>query len=472
MSAAAPASRPPAANASRVSAALWIPIIWYALETSQSASRWLQIFGFDIAAPDAIDGSPVDRLIYSVLLVAALGVLFVRRTDWRSILENNRWFCVLFLYMLLSVTWSDYPFVSFKRWNRALVDVVMALVVLTDRKALEAECAVIRRVMFVNIPLSIILIKYFRSIGTAWDEFGREIWHGATPQKNVLGGVVMVGAVYFLFEMLRNYRNKKVVVYVAYFLMAAWLLKGSASYRSNTSIMGFVIGAALLSVLMILKPRIVFIRRYLAAAAIILACMFAAFQVFQAATGVSFVTAGIEASGRDATLTGRTDLWNDLLAIASRHPIIGVGYGAFWIGNTHNLWSTHIWGPTQGHNGYLDVYLEIGVLGVLLLVCVIVASFRGVLALLSANFEQGMLHFIWLCIIVCHNFTESTYLRGSVDLWFLFVLAAVAVPSRSPALSVAPAAAVSRARGPRVHALNPSPASSHVHRWRRNPRGV
>lgn len=472
MSSGAPASRLPAANASRVSAALWIPIIWYALETSQSVSRWLQIFGYDIAAPDAIDGSPVDRLIYSALLAAAIGVLLARRTNWRSILDNNRWFCVLFLYMLVSVTWSDYPFVSFKRWNRALVDVVMALVVLTDRNALEAECTVIRRVMFVNIPLSIILIKYFRSIGTAWDEFGMEIWHGATPQKNVLGEVVMVGAIYFLFEMVRNFRNKKALVYLAYFLMAAWLLKGSASYRSNTSILGFVIGASLLLVLMTLKHRIVYIGRYLAAAVIILACLFAAFQIFQAAAGVSFVAAGLEASGRDATLTGRTDLWNDLLAIANRHPIIGVGYGAFWIGNTHNLWDTHIWGPTQGHNGYLDVYLEIGIIGVLLLVCVIIASFRGVLSLLVANFEQGMLHFIWLCIIVCHNFTESTYLRGSVDLWFLFVLAAIAVPRRLPELSGAHADARSRGRAIGAKArLTPSPALSRVHRWRGNARG-
>jgi exopolysaccharide production protein ExoQ len=444
-------------SASRVSAALWIPIVWYALETSQSVSRWLTIFGYQVAAPDAIDGSPIDRLIYSVLLLVAIGILLARKTKWRSILDSNRWLCVLFLYMLVSVIWSDYPLISFKRWIRAMVDVLMALVVLTDRGAFEAECTVIRRVMFINIPLSIILIKYFRNISTVWDESGLEIWNGATPQKNVLGQVVMVAAIYFLFELIRNVRNRRVFLYFAFFMMTAWLLKGSPSYRSNTSILGFAIGASLMFGLRTLKPRMVYIQRHLGAVVLVLALLFAAFQVLQAAGGVSFVAAGIEASGRDATLTGRTDLWNDLLAIASERPMLGVGFGAFWVGNTHNLWAVHLWGPTQGHNGYLDVYLEIGAIGVVLLVCVIIASFRSTVALLVENFEQGMLHFIWLCIIVCHNFTESSYLRGSVDLWFLFVLAAITVPPCVPALNVASVDVKSRMRAISVNPrFNPS----------------
>jgi exopolysaccharide production protein ExoQ len=273
--------RAPATRVSRVSSALWIPVLWYALETTQSVSRWLTIFGYDVAAPDAIDGSPIDRFIYTGLLLAAIGVLLARRTRLRDILDNNRWLCVLFVYMLASVVWSDYPLVSFKRWIRALVDVLMALVVLTDRNAFAAECTVMRRVMFFSIPLSIILIKYFRTIGTAWDESGMEIWNGATPQKNVLGQVVMVASIYFLFEMFRNVRNRRVLVYAAFLLMAAWLLKGSPSYRSNTSILGFAFGASLLVGLTALRSKIVYIQRHLGVVLLALALLFGAMQIVQ-----------------------------------------------------------------------------------------------------------------------------------------------------------------------------------------------
>lgn len=420
---------------------MWVPVLWYALETTQSVSRWLTIFGYDIAAPDAIDGSPIDRLVYTGLMLAAIGILLARRIRWGEILDNNWWLCVLFLYMLASVVWSDYPLVSSKRWIRALADVLMALVVLTDRNALAAECAVIRRVMFFSIPLSIILIKYFRTIGTAWDESGLEIWNGATPQKNVLGQVAMVAAIYFLFEVFRNPRSRRVLVDGAFLLMAGWLLKGSPSYRSNTSILGFAFGASLLVGLTVLRSKIVDIHRHLGVVLVALALLFGAFQLVQTVGNVSFLSAGIEASGRDATLTGRTDLWNDLLRIAAERPLLGVGYGAFWIGNPHNLWDVHLWNPTQGHNGYLDVYVELGGVGVALLVCLIIASFRAVMALMVTNFEQGMLHFIWLSILVCHNVTESSYLRGSVDMWFLFVLAIITVPPRTPALQAAANAA-------------------------------
>ena len=100
---------------------------------------------------------------------------------------------------------------------------------------------------------------------------------------------------------------------------------------------------------------------------------------------------------------------------------------AFWIGNTHDLWDTFFWRPMQGHNGYLDVYLELGIVGLIFLTGVLIAAYRGIFDLLTRQFEQGALHLTWLTIIVIHNITESSYLKGTVDLWFLFLLSAVIV---------------------------------------------
>jgi exopolysaccharide production protein ExoQ len=420
-------------QAERPSIGVWVAIIWYALEASQSVSRWLVLATGQPVQVDDMDGSSVDRAIYTGLMVVALLILMRRPIQWGALIRANQAVTVLFLYMLLSIMWSDVPEVSFKRWVRALIDGLMALVVLTDRAGFAAETATVRRVMFVNIALSVIFIRYFRTMGTAWDEFGNEMWVGITTHKNVLGQVAMTGGIYFMFELIRNWRRRRIVVnviYVGYLLLILWILKGPTSHRSNTAIFGLIVGATLLLGCQLFQSRVANLRRYL-----LLAVPVGALLLLVGAGLVwSLVAAGISASGRDLTLTGRTDLWSDLLDIAAEHPVLGVGYGSFWIGNTHNLWARHLWTPTQGHNGYIDVYLELGAVGLVVLAAVIIRAYLATLDRMTTNFGQGVLHFAWLTVIVIHNVSESSYLRGTVDLWFIFLLCAITVPPRREAV--------------------------------------
>ena len=411
---------------------LWVPIIWYATEASQSITRWVQItYGYQGGILDIADGSPIDRAFASCILAIGIIILMTRRIQWRQLARSNGWLVAMFLYMLVSTLWSDFQEVSVKRWIRCLVDVVMVLVVVTESGSLEAECTLLRRVMYIHFPLSIIFIKYLRKFGTAWDDFGNEMWVGITSHKNVLGGIVMTGAIYFIFELVRNRADwKKKCIYIAYLLMALWLLKGSSASRSNTAIMLLFVGVALLFALHFVKSRIAHPQQLIIFFILILVPVISSIVLLEV-FGQSVVAAGIEVSGRDSTLTGRTDLWSDVLKIAHNSPIFGVGYGSFWIGNTHNLWAKHFWGPTQGHNGYIDVYLELGIIGLLLLAGLVISAYRSVLRLLADNFEYGAIHFTWLTVVLLYNITESSFLRGGVDMWFLFLLAAINMPRRN-----------------------------------------
>lgn len=74
--------------------------------------------------------------------------------------------------------------------------------------------------------------------------------------------------------------------------------------------------------------------------------------------------AAFETSGRDASLSGRDELWSIVLDEGQKHPLFGKGYGAFWTeGKGRELVQT--WNPRQSHNAYLDVWLDLGVLGLL-----------------------------------------------------------------------------------------------------------
>src|SRR2546425_9130014 len=84
-----------------VSLGIWVPIVWYALETSSSVSRWLSMLGYSVApATDYMEGSPLDRAVYSCLLALGLMILMSRRIKWGEILKKNAWLAGLFVYML------------------------------------------------------------------------------------------------------------------------------------------------------------------------------------------------------------------------------------------------------------------------------------------------------------------------------------------------------------------------------------
>ena len=68
----------------------------------------------------------------------------------------------------------------------------------------------------------------------------------------------------------------------------------------------------------------------------------------------------ILALGEDTTLTGRTDLWEDLEKIEV-NPIVGVGFESFWVGERiAPLWERYWWHPNQAHDGYYEMFLNLG----------------------------------------------------------------------------------------------------------------
>ena len=123
----------------RTSKALWIPVLWLLIAGSRMVSLWLSTIGWGDAAatvdsPDQyLEGSPLDRLILSGLLFAGIAVLIQRSRRVVMMLRANGPIILFFVYCAISTLWSDYTGVAFRRWTKALGDLVMVLIVLTDR---------------------------------------------------------------------------------------------------------------------------------------------------------------------------------------------------------------------------------------------------------------------------------------------------------------------------------------------------
>lgn len=416
-----------------------MPFVWLFIASTRSVSTWLAGGKLDRGATDLADvsGSPVDRALLTALIILSLFVLYSRAERTKKILARNKWLIVLCVYMALSIVWSNFPGITFRRCVRSIGALVTVLVVLTEDDPLGGIRALLRRVYLLHIPLSILAIKYFRDIGVAYNWSGvEEMWVGLANHKNNLGQVAMCSGLYSTWQVLQNWSKKKLTLDLLLLVLTLWVLRGSKNSHSSTAILGFAASAVVLLGLQFIKKRAARAKRIilvgLIASVVVSPFVALGFEAFNT-TPVGLV---LNATGRDLTLTDRTLLWTDLLNNAKENPVTGVGFGAFWVGHIgYDMyplpnWSrkTPEWRPNEGHNGYIDVYVDLGAIGVVLLIFVLGSAVVGALNDLQDQFELGSIRLVLLLSIIINNMAESSFLKGTHSLWFVFLLVAVNVP--------------------------------------------
>ena len=415
----------------RVSLAMWLPLLWMLRCGSRSLIYW-----FDPQAAmasdssDLLTGNPFDRNFFIILEIAALSVLVYRKLDIFYFAKNNKILAALFIYMLSSALWSAFPDVSVRRWVRTLGDLLMVLVILSEKDVPAALDWMYRRFIYVLVPVSVFFVKYMREFGVAYDFTGKaEMWVGVTTHKNSLGQLVVIGSIFLFWAFLRK---KGRWLDIPVFLMGMWLLNGSKTSSSKTSIMVFLLGAALIFILSRIKnAKIITIS--LGAALSIAFLTEAMLEVFLKSSIFNIV---LSSTGRDATLTGRTDLWEAVIALGMKHPVLGGGYGAFWLGNfSNNLWQIFVWHPTQAHNGYIDVFVDIGIVGLIIVIALIIAALVSSYKEIIAGSDFGKFRFVLIMMVIIYNISESSLIRPTTLLWFTFLLMAINDPEAKRVVS-------------------------------------
>lgn len=422
-----------------VSAATWIPTLWFMLSASRGISYWLGVEnGHPPPLPDNPDiGSPVDRLTLLVMLGVSLAILVHRRVSLRDVVQQNKALFLLLLFAFVSFAWSPVPGTTLKRAIRVSGDLTMALIVLTERDWRRAFRAVFSRAALVLLPLSIVLVKYYRYIGVAYDYTGMtEMWVGATTHKNVLGAFSAFTLLVVGSEMLAD-RSTVKLTKVAICAMSLYLLLGSSSSRSATSLVILAISTALLMALG-------FGRRFhssRARSAVFLSIAIAATplltMMLSSLPGIGVL---ISALGRDITFTDRTLLWDSILGASKGRFFLGAGYGGFWIDRyAAAVWSEFGWLPRQSHNGYVEVFAQLGMVGVILLLAFIASVIRRFTSSGRLVDEVQALRFVLFCAILIHNATEASFLREAHLVWFTTMLASVEPPVRKETILADPA---------------------------------
>jgi exopolysaccharide production protein ExoQ len=400
-----------------VSRLAWIPTVWALAAFSKPLGIWFGTTGSVEA------GSPIERAFLIVVACFAIAVLSKRRFDWSGAFRENFWLVVLIGFMLISISWSSMPFISFKRWTREIVAVVMAFMILSEHDPRQAIITILRRVAYILLPYSLLLIKYYPELGVQYGRWsGERMWVGVASQKNGLAIICMISAIFLIWTLFRGWRGLDIPVtkYQTYIelvvlILAFTLLMGPRKTftYSATSTVVFVLALLTASVFYWMKARGVLLGPNAMKVIIIAIVIYGTITPFVGQLKILDISRVLE---RDETLTGRSNIWEALIPFVHNRPVLGHGFGGFWTTEMRILIYS------DAHNGYLDALLNFGFFGLLLLTFFLISCCQKAYRTITDDFDWGILFICYLLMAVTHNIAESSIhsLASSITAIVLF----------------------------------------------------
>ena len=404
------------------SKALWVPLFWLLVLGSRPISWWLGIGGSSGVSDSDLEGNAFDRILYLVQVFLAICIVARRNIDWMAIVRENKALVLFFLFLLATVLWAEYPFVVFKRWFKEIGGVFVILVLLAEVNPLDAIKTTFARCAYILFPLSIIFMKYFPSIGKAYSKGGLPMITGVTDQKNSLGVLILVlGLVLISTLFAGEIREEAPLTKGRRLAIALTLTMGLLLLflsDSKTSQICLALGT-----MIVLGHRLPWLkqspRRVLILCIAVLPLCLLADNLFNISDTF------LRLIHRTPTFTERTQIWQ---AIKQNpvNPITGAGYMMYWDLHKGLTIDQKFYDIKSAHNGYLETYLDGGILGLSTLAILLLSvGWRSGREFLRGT-EYGRLRFAFFVVLLLHNISEASFARRSL-LWFAFLLFSIDV---------------------------------------------
>lgn len=344
--------------------------------------------------------------IYLALLYGATLVLLLRRPRavWRTLRADLLVWALVGL-STFSFLWSIEPYISFRAAIFLIATTIAGVVMAascSNAEQVEVAAGALGLGAVMSVAAALVMPAYGIDDGN---------WLGVFLHKNYLGRYMALGAI--VFALLAGVNGP----------WRRWAPVGLLL----SALLVFLSGSSTAAVVLLL----------LAGVAPLFAAMGAHIHLAIAILSGAFLSAGLavvfflanqdavlQAFSRDATLTGRTSLWPALVAITLLKPWLGYGFQAFWFvpESSEDVKVAAGWVGTSAHNGFLEIALALGLVGLALFVMGFLRSI--VSAIRHLRRSQG-LDALWpavfLAFFLAYNLTETSVLLPNNVLWVLYV---------------------------------------------------
>ena len=361
-----------------------------------------------------LEGDDRTQIVLAIVY-AVVGVLCLIefRQTWRSLFRNPSLIGLLVL-ACVSTAWADSPDLVIRR-ALGLVGASLFGVYLAIRFSFDEQLRLLRWAFRLMAAGTIALLVISPSRALSLPGGGGGI-RGIFPHKNILGAGM---ALAFVVEWYVRDKDAKLKT----LRLISLCVYGALLAISDSMSAMMTVAATLVSVWVV---RILCGRHRIPIGAI------AAFAIlFVTAVTISGITTGdvLGLLGRSSDLTGRTELWSAVTEAVQEKPIIGYGFSGFWKGASpdSDIVEGQIqWTPAYSHNGYLEITLSLGLVGLFIALFFLFVGFRRAWRLShSSDFPMDSWSLAMLMFVAIHNLTECSIAWQNCLEWSVCIAAVI-----------------------------------------------
>ncbi|KRE97105.1 hypothetical protein ASG89_30075 [Paenibacillus sp. Soil766] len=364
-------------------------------------------------------GDPITQKVYLVLYVIAIGLVIVNAKRVFHALVSNKLLIVLLLFVCLSLLWSASEGNTVKRLFGLVGSTCFGMYI-----ASRFDITRFLKLLAVSFGLGAILSLFaglFLPELALDNTYHMGSWKGIYVHKNFLGRFMVLSCILQFIFAIRKGRYR--LFFWLMFCLSFVLVLLSSSLTALLTFLIIIVTYFLLKIYQRNTWEVVPIVILLSALTISFGYLMMNYSDFI-----------FDSIGKDVTLTGRTVLWSAIIEKISERPFFGYGYGGFWTGwdgESASVWLQAGWMAPHAHNGFLELMLDIGIIGLTLFTALFIQTVvRSLRVLKEKEFNFELWPAIYLFFQLFINFTESNFLRHGNLFWALFITTTLYLSNR------------------------------------------
>jgi exopolysaccharide production protein ExoQ len=349
------------------------------------------------------------RIFYFSIYLITFALLLLR---WRKVLyiiRQDKFLWILVVLPLLSILWSFDRAITIKD-SITMVGSSMFGLYLSTRYSINQQLQLLAVTTGIVVFLSLIFAVALPHYGMMQD-FHAGAMRGVYTHKNGLGQMMGLGILVFIALIIDDKKSYFAWIGLIFSVLVLALAKSTAS------VINVSIAAPFFLTLNVLR-----LRYHLMMPALLTIVTIG----FSSSVWLNNNLESLAASvGKDPSITGRTPLWGFVWEMIQKQPWLGYGYGGFWQGwdgQAAQIWRAIQWTPNHPHNGLLALWIDLGLLGVIIFAIGLWRYFFRSLAYIRIHHQvEGIWPLLYLIYMVLLNLTETNLFSSNSITWILYV---------------------------------------------------
>jgi len=371
----------------------------------------------DIETGSAEIDSSLILVLFFINYLVTCGLLVLRWKKFLSILKKDKLILVLIGLAVVSVLWSYMPGKTISR-SIAIFGTTLFGIYLASRYTMKQQLELLGWMFGIAVVMSFMFAIGLPKFGVMGGIHEGK-WRGIYNHKSVLGKVMVPSII--VFTILAIDTKKRQFIYWLGSLFSLILLLRSTATSSLLNTITLLAASITFPVFRWkynwMVPGLIFI-------------------VTLGSTLYVLLTINLEillgSLGKDATLTGRADMWPFIFEMIFKNLWLGYGYGAFWSGPdtpSFYIWQATGWTPPNSHNGLLDLWLHLGLLGVAIFTVEFLLQTlpKALVWVRLSQTAVGLWPLLYMSYMVLANLSESTLMVQNDIFWVIYVALAFSV---------------------------------------------